>query len=151
MLMLKYVINEKILYKESCTSRTRKAYTVIHCNLSPQSISGLYAPPKGDTAVLNTVNTFIVLILPPVLFLCFMALFLPWIMHGLVACNIKIEVCGVLHLIGVPSGLNPVSYWETINTIHQVVFIISTATVMVRSIAWNKKKWQTEQLNQCFA
>ena len=35
-------------------------------------------------------------------------------MHGLVACNIKIEVRRVLHLIGVPSGLDPVSYWETI-------------------------------------
>lgn len=64
-----------------------------------------------------------------------MALFLPWIMHGLVACNIKIEVCRVLHLIGVPGGLDPVSYWETINAIHQVVFIISAATVVVRPIA----------------
>ena len=61
-------------------------------------------------------------------------------MHGLVTCDIKIEVCCVLHLIGVPSGLDPVSYWETINTIHQVVFIVSTAAVMVRPIAWNKKK-----------
>lgn len=70
-------------------------------------------------------------------------------MHGLVACNIEIEVCCVLHLIGVPGGLDPVSYWETINTIHQVVFIVSTTTVVVRPIAY-KKKWQTEQLNQGF-
>ena len=61
-------------------------------------------------------------------------------MHGLVAGNIKIEVRCVLHLIGVPSGLNPVSYWETINTVHQVVFIVSAATVVVRPVAWNKKR-----------
>ena len=45
-------------------SRTRKAHVVIHCNLPPQSTTGLYNPPEGEAAVLNTVTTSIVLTLP---------------------------------------------------------------------------------------
>ena len=35
-------------------SRTRRALTVIHCNLPPQSTTGLYNPPEGEAAVLNS-------------------------------------------------------------------------------------------------
>lgn len=132
-----YVFKERILYEGSFTSRTGKAHIVIHCNFSPQRTKDLKTPLKENIAVLNIVNTCHC---PnatscPISTLINIVLFLPWIMHGLVACNIKIEVCRVLHLVSVPGGLNPVSYWETINTIHQVVFIISTATVVVRPIA----------------
>lgn len=70
MLTLGYELNEKLLWKGSFTSRTKKAHTVIHCNPSPQRIAGLCTPLKGDAAVSNAVNISIVLMLPLALVLC---------------------------------------------------------------------------------
>lgn len=140
--MPEYVINKKKFYTKDPSHLEPEKLTYWFTVIYLLKILQAYNPSKGRHCCFehsqhfhcpNTTSC-------PTSMLINMALFLPWIMHGLVACNIKIEVCGVLHLIGVPSGLNPVSYWETVNTIYQVVFIISTATVVVRSIAWNKKK-----------
>ena len=63
----------------------------------------------------------------------------PGEMHSLLARHTKVEVSCVLHLICVASLLNPMANGVTVDTVHQIVLIIHTTSVMMGPIAWISK------------
>lgn len=49
--------------------------------------------------------------------------------------NIKVEISGMLHLISMARNFYPVPYWEAVNSINQVAWVVNTASIVVGTIA----------------